>query len=72
MDATPVEKLDTSRPLAGFGMDSVLAAAVRTWFYRKFQVDLPFLTLLSQSISIRDLAQTVTEQIGQVRGTEGE
>ena len=60
---TPVEKLDVSKPLAGFGMDSLLAAAVRSWFYRKFKVDLAFMTPLSQTISIRDLAQSVSEQV---------
>ena len=60
---TPLEKLDTTKPLAGFGMDSMLAAAVRAWFYKKFKVDLAFMTLLSQSVSIRDLAKTVSEEV---------
>lgn len=60
---TPVDRLDTSKPLAVFGMDSMLAAAVRAWFYRKFHLDLFFMTLLSQTVSICDLAQTVTEHV---------
>lgn len=60
---TPVDRLDTSKPLAVFGMDSMLAAAVRAWFYRKFHLDLSFMTLLSQTVSICDLAQTVTEHV---------
>jgi len=60
---TPLDKLDTSKPLAGFGMDSVLAAAVRAWLYRQFQVDIAFMTLLSQTASIKDLVETITESV---------
>ena len=60
---TPVDNLDTSKPLAGFGMDSMLAAAIRSWFYRKFKLDVAFMTLLSQTLSIRDLANSVTEHV---------
>ena len=60
---TPVDNLDTSKPLAGFGMDSMLAAAIRSWFYRKFKLDVAFMTLLSQTLSIRDLADSVTEHV---------
>lgn len=59
---TPVDRLDTSKPLAVFGMESMLAAAVRAWFYRKFHLDLSF-TLPSQTVSICDLAQSVTEHV---------
>ena len=66
---TPQDKLDIWKPLAGFGMDSMLAAAVRAWFYKKFQVDVAFMTLLSQTATIWDLAQTVNERFLQMMGT---
>ena len=65
---TPVEQIDASKPLASFGIDSLLAATIRTWFYGKFGVDLSFMTLLSQSSCIEDLAREV---VGKVLGKEG-
>lgn len=58
---TPPEKLDTAKPLASFGMDSILAAAMRAWLYKMFKLDVSFITLLSQSISIDNLAKMVSD-----------
>lgn len=57
------EKLDTDKPLPAFGIDSMLAAEFRTWFYTTFKVDIPFLTLLSQNITIRALAEKTTDEV---------
>lgn len=59
----PLEKLDVGKPLALFGMDSMLAAEFRTWFYQAFKVDIAFLTLLSKTVTIRALAENVTEEV---------
>ncbi|RYP61682.1 hypothetical protein DL770_009733 [Monosporascus sp. CRB-9-2] len=40
------EAVDVKKPLAGYGMDSMLAAEFRTWFYQDFRVDVPMLVLL--------------------------
>ena len=47
----PVEKVDDSRPLKSQGIDSMLAAEFRTWFYQAFEVDIPFLMLLSETVT---------------------
>ena len=60
---TPIEQIDASKPLASFGIDSLLAATIRTWFYGKFSVDLSFMTLLSQALTIEDLAKEVVEKV---------
>ena len=60
---TSVEQLDTTKPMAALGMDSMLAAAVRAWFYKAFEVDLPFMMLLSQTASIGDLGQAVAREV---------
>ncbi|KAI9781322.1 MAG: Type I Iterative PKS [Peltula sp. TS41687] len=41
-----VEKIDRNEPLTKWGMDSMLAAEFRTWFFMAFSVDIPFLLLL--------------------------
>jgi len=57
------EQVDVQKPLAGFGMDSMLAAEFRTWFYTAFKVDIPFLTLLSQTVTVHALAEMTTNEV---------
>lgn len=64
----PVEKIDRTRPLVKFGMDSMLAAEFRTWFYQTFKVDVPFLTLLSEAVTLRSLGEIVEREVVEVRG----
>ena len=59
----PVEKVDDSRPLNALGMDSMLAAEFRTWFYQAFKVDIPFLMLLSDTVTLKRLAELVQEGV---------
>lgn len=63
----PVEKIDTTRPLVKFGMDSMLAAEFRTWFYQAFKVDVPFLTLLSETVTLRTLGEMVEKEVVEAR-----
>ncbi|KAL9091247.1 MAG: hypothetical protein Q9159_001542 [Coniocarpon cinnabarinum] len=59
----PLEKLDPSQALSDFGMDSMLAAEFRSWFYQLFKVDIPFLTLLAKTTNVHSLAQNVAEEL---------
>jgi NADP-dependent 3-hydroxy acid dehydrogenase YdfG len=54
-----VDKIDPSKSLSKFGMDSMLAAEFRTWFYQAFKVDAPFLTLLSDETTLNSLGNLV-------------
>ncbi|PKX88903.1 type I polyketide synthase [Aspergillus novofumigatus IBT 16806] len=54
-----VDKIDPSKSLSKFGMDSMLAAEFRTWFYQAFKVDVPFLTLLSDETTLKSLGNLV-------------
>ena len=38
----PFAQVDVSKPLGQYGMDSMIAAEFRTWFFRSFGVDVPF------------------------------
>lgn len=55
----PFDKIDGARPLAKIGMDSMLVAEFRTWFYHAFKVDVPFLDLLDAAVTIRSLGEMV-------------
>ncbi|TVY83962.1 Reducing polyketide synthase DEP5 [Lachnellula suecica] len=59
----PLDKIDASRELAKFGMDSMLAAEFRTWFYQAFKVDIPFFSLLAKTTTLNVLAEMVAEQV---------
>ncbi|KAJ5635342.1 polyketide synthase-nonribosomal peptide synthetase [Penicillium longicatenatum] len=58
-----IDKIDPTRALSKFGMDSMLAAEFRTWFYQAFKVDVPFLTLLSDATTLNTLGDLVHESI---------
>ena len=60
----PLEKVDGTKPLAAYGMDSMIAAEFRTWFFQIFKVDIPFLDLLSKTVTISSLSNTVFKEIG--------
>lgn len=59
----PFAQVDITKPLATYGMDSMIAAEFRTWFFQSFQVDIPFLTLLSKSSTLTSLSKTVVSAI---------
>lgn len=59
----PIDKVDGERPLALYGMDSMIAAEFRTWFHATFKVDIPFLEFLSASNSLTSLAVFVEQAL---------
>ena len=59
----PMEKLDQSKPLGEFGMDSMLASELRMVLFDAFEVDVPFGTFLSERGSTEALAEMVAEEI---------
>ncbi|KIX10093.1 uncharacterized protein Z518_01174 [Rhinocladiella mackenziei CBS 650.93] len=61
----PLEKVDVNKQLSSYGMDSMIAAEFRSWFYQAFQVDVPFLDLMGPTASIQTLSQTVFAEIEQ-------
>jgi hypothetical protein len=60
---TPVDQIDENKPLSHFGMDSMIAAEFRTWFWSTFKVDLTFLDLLSVNNSLHGLSETVAGRL---------
>ncbi|KAI1334905.1 polyketide synthase [Xylariaceae sp. FL0016] len=60
----PVANLNWEKSLAKFGVDSMIAAEFRAWLWNTFEVDVPFLDLLSPQMSLATVADTV------IRGLE--
>ncbi|KAI4849577.1 ketoacyl-synt-domain-containing protein [Aureobasidium sp. EXF-8845] len=60
-----VEKLTSSlnRPLADFGMDSMIVADLRNWAWRELKVDVAFMVLLEGKITLDVLIEMVFDQV---------
>jgi hypothetical protein len=53
------EAVDVRKPLAMYGMDSMIAAEFRTCFWQSMAIDVPLLMLLNKTCnleSLRDIA----------------
>nr|ALP31878.1 polyketide synthase 22 [Diaporthe helianthi] len=59
----PIDKIDDSMALPQFGLDSMIAAEYRTWFWSTFKVDVPFLDIMSPKKSLTVLASFVGDSI---------
>lgn len=55
----PLDAVDTKKPIASFGMDSMIAAEYRTWLWTVFKVDIPFLDILSSTNHLQTLTDMV-------------
>ncbi|KAI8628831.1 hypothetical protein F5Y19DRAFT_435045 [Xylariaceae sp. FL1651] len=62
-----IERIDVAQPLSTYGMDSMIAAEFRTWFYQSFNLDIPFLDLLDSKATPISLAEKVVEQTSMCR-----
>ena len=58
------EKIDPSRTLSHYGMDSMLSAELKSWAWREFEVELPFLGLLDQALTFDILADPILGLLG--------
>ncbi|KFA53738.1 hypothetical protein S40293_01625 [Stachybotrys chartarum IBT 40293] len=60
------DAVDVRKPLASYGMDSMIAAEFKTWFWQNMQVDVPLLTLLDKTSNLetlRDLSLTKLQSL---------
>lgn len=58
------DKISDDRPLARFGVDSMIASEFRTWIWTAFKVDVPFLNLLGQDTALSALATSIVTKLG--------
>ncbi|KAI1278192.1 putative polyketide synthase [Xylaria sp. FL0933] len=59
----PADQVDEHQPLPSFGVDSMLAAEFRTWFWNTFKVDVPYLDIVSPQKNLKNLAEMVEEKL---------
>ena len=59
----PAGKIDREMPLIKWGMDSMLAAEYRTWFFMALAVDIPFLFLLGDVVTPMALGEMVLKDM---------
>ncbi|KAI0898729.1 hypothetical protein F4806DRAFT_506709 [Annulohypoxylon nitens] len=57
-----VDELNVDKPLSQYGLDSLVAAELRSWLTKTLGVDITLLDLLSKGKNIADLITAVTEQ----------
>ncbi|KAH8433408.1 acyl carrier protein [Aspergillus melleus] len=56
--------LGPDQPLSGFGLDSMLAAELRTFVFRAWNVDVPFVVLLKKNMTVNGLVGLIAEELG--------
>ncbi|KAF2452119.1 putative polyketide synthase [Karstenula rhodostoma CBS 690.94] len=59
-----VDDIDASRPMAQYGLDSLVAAELRSWLATTFRIQIPLMHMLSQTTKIQDLVDILVEQVG--------
>ncbi|KAM0227080.1 hypothetical protein ACHAP5_012251 [Fusarium lateritium] len=63
--------IKASQSLVGLGVDSLVAAEIRSWFLKELDVDIPVLEILNTA-SITELCSTVISNLSIVSGQEAE
>ncbi|KAL6797448.1 polyketide synthase [Trichoderma sp. SZMC 28013] len=58
-----LDAVDDRAPLPSFGVDSMLAAEFRTWFFNTFKIDVPFLDIVSPQKSLQTLAEFIEAKL---------
>lgn len=59
----PLEAVDAKKAIASFGVDSMIAAEYRTWFWTVFKVDIQFLDILSSTNTLQSLTDMVEREL---------
>ena len=61
-----IDKISAQIPIGEYGMDSLIAADFRTWFYQTFNADVPFAELFKPDATVMGLAEFVGQAIQSV------
>ena len=59
----PLEQLEPMKRLATYGMDSMLAAELRTYLFHTLKADVPFLMLLAEDTTPNGIVVTICDQL---------
>ncbi|KAI0867673.1 putative polyketide synthase [Hypoxylon argillaceum] len=63
---TPLSRVEYDKSLSQQGVDSMIAAEFRTWFWTALEIDIPFLDLLSDRQSLSSLAIGVETKLADI------
>ncbi|KAK1964696.1 hypothetical protein LY78DRAFT_659113 [Colletotrichum sublineola] len=55
---------DLSQSVASYGIDSMIGAELRNWFFKDFGLDIPFQQLLGPSLTPTKLAEQICASHG--------
>lgn len=58
-----LDKVNNSKPLVAYGMDSMIAAEFRTWIYQTFNVDIPFFEFLAKEANLIGISKEVEKKL---------
>ncbi|KAL4746292.1 hypothetical protein BDW72DRAFT_207477 [Aspergillus terricola var. indicus] len=58
------DAVDVAKPLAHYGMDSMIGAEFRSWFYQSMKVDVPLVMLLGKTCTLASLKELAVETLG--------
>jgi hypothetical protein len=59
----PMDSIVTTKSVAHYGVDSLVAVELRSWVLLMFEFAVPLLKLLDESVSIEELAKVVVENL---------
>ncbi|KAF3931090.1 hypothetical protein ABW20_dc0106731 [Dactylellina cionopaga] len=59
----PADNFNVTKPLDQFGMDSMIAAEFRSWFFQVLKLDIPFLEFLSKTTTIESLSKIALHKL---------
>lgn len=59
----PLEHIDDNKSLSAFGVDSMIAAELRSWIWTALKVDIPFVDILGHHNSLRTLSHTISREL---------
>jgi acyl carrier protein len=59
-----VDEIDQGRPMAQYGLDSLVAAELRNWLMTTFRIQIPLMQMLSPTTTIQDLVDILIEKHG--------
>ncbi|KUL82016.1 hypothetical protein ZTR_11397 [Talaromyces verruculosus] len=62
------DKIDLTRSLPNYGIDSMIGTEIRMWLFRSLQVDVSLFQILSKTMTIQMLTSTVVELISERLG----
>jgi len=58
----PIEGIEAEKSVAAYGVDSLIAVELRSWFVASFQSTVPLLKLLDESVSMVDMADGIIKE----------